>query len=333
MKTVTKKIADLFGIDTPATIEVRERDPDCKLLYIEPDKHYVFQPVLLKKVLMFLGGQSPSKNLLLFGPTGAGKSSVILEVCSRLNIPVAQMACSGKTRFDHMTGSRDLVNGNTVFTDGPLLAAMRYEHGAVCLLDEASRLHPDEQMAMAPVLDRARTLTVKENSEVVTARPGFRLVCTGNSNGTGDETGMYADEKISSAAWTDRFLKIAVGYLPKESEILVLSRVSEEENASTAKVAAALRPIIPVMVDFANQLRSSGNAGPQLRTAISTRNLVNWLRLTVAYGRMNIRENIVEALRDTITNGAPADEAESIEKVWVKLMDAPEVLATSVKAA
>lgn len=326
MKTQTRKIADLFGIDTQATIEVRERDPASKLLYIKPDPHYCFQPVLLKKVLMFLGGATPSKNLLLFGPTGAGKSSIILEACARLNIPVAQMACSGKTRFDHMTGSRDLVNGNTVFTDGPLLSAMRYEHGAVCLLDEASRLHPDEQMAMAPVLDRAQTLTIKENSEVVTAKPGFRLVCTGNSNGTGDETGMYADEKISSAAWTDRFLKIAVGYLPRESEIMVLSRVSEEDGARSS---SALRPLIPVMVDFANQLRSVGNAGPQLRTAVSTRNLINWLRVTTTYGKMNIRDNIIEALRDTITNGAPADEAESMEKVWIKLMDAPGAVTTA----
>lgn len=217
-----------------------------------------------------------------------------------------------------MTGTRDLVDQNTVFTDGPLLAAMRYAPGAVFLADEVTRLHPDEQMAMAPLLDSFRTLTVKETSEVVTASDAFRIVCTGNSNGSGDESGSYSGEKIASAAFTDRFAKVRVSYMSEANEVGVISDSIKGEGA----IAEGLSQVVVDMVRFANTVRNADGSGPQLRTPISTRALVNVARTAIAYRRINIRDNILEAMRDTIFNGAPSDEAEALEKMWVNIMSA-----------
>jgi cobaltochelatase CobS len=303
-----KPIAKLFGVNAPETacISVREIDPAISAgAYPKINEHYVFSLQLLKKMLFFLTTDGPRKNLMLMGDTGAGKSSLVEQIATRLGIPVFAIACSGKMRLAHFVGSYRLVNGNTVWVDGPLLLAMR--HDGLFLGDEMTRLDHSEQMALAHVLDSG-CLTVPETGEIVTAGPNFRFIATGNSGGYGDESGAYNGEKVASSAFLDRFQKLTVDYLGEDDEKVLL-----------ASVAPALGgELIAKMVRFARRARESFVArGGDLRVTISTRSLVVWAMETVRYGQTGLAQApVLEALGDTILNGAPETDVKTLTEVW-----------------
>ena len=306
------KLSALFGVAAPdaAVIRVREQRPELASAYPEADPDYVFQPLLLKKLLRWIDGLSARRNVLLFGGAGVGKTSVVLEIAARLNIPVFNMACSGKTRFAHLVGSRELVGGETVWRDGPLTRAMR--HGGIFLANEITRMDPGEQLDLADVLDGTSRLVVPDTGEVVLPDPQFRFAGTGNSAGFGDDTGAYVGEKESSFAFVDRFQKYEV--LPLEEA---------EERKLLQRVAAHLtEDVRSFMLRFARESRTSfvGNGGG-LRLALSTRSLIVWAQETEGYARIKGIDPMREALMDTLLNGTPQDEKATLLELydrWLK---------------
>lgn len=304
-----QKVNALFGLNVPDTFTVDVRDRDATLpesAYPRLDPAYKFGRDMLKKVLLFLVLPRQS-NLMLFGDTGAGKSSLILQVAARMGIPVFELACSGKTRGSNFLGAYKLIDGNTVWQDGPLVTAMRC--GGICLADEITRLDYGEQMTLAPMLDGG-SITVPETGEVVVATPGFRFVGTGNSSGYGDESGAYNGEKVASSAFIDRFIKMKVAYPEKAIELAILE----------AKAPTLGNTLLARMVDFANDVRKEfvGNGG-NLRTVVTTRSLVSWALTTVQYSQFSVCEEPINgALNDVILAAAPSDESASLSELWTK---------------
>ena len=304
-----KKVSELFGVNAPdtAVVSVRDRLSDLPAeAYPAIDPDYVFDSDLLRKMLRILLGQSARRNVLLTGEPGVGKSSVLLQMAARLNIPVFSLACSGRTRFDHMIGSHALLKGETVWKDGPLLLAMKY--GGVFLANEITRMDPGEQMDMAEVLDSSGTLTNPHTGEVVRAQSGFVCVATGNTGGYGDTEGAYPGERASSPAFLDRFQKLEVTHLPKEQELALLRRVAPNVPETIAAY----------MVGLAQEVRENFvGRGGSLRLILSTRSLLVWAKETAGYTDMRIgKEPIMAALEDTILNGAPKDELQAVKEIW-----------------
>lgn len=302
-----KPISELFAIEAGnAVVEVRDTDPALsEAAYPKIKPHYVFAKALLKKLLLFLTTPTARNNLLLTGDTGAGKSSLIEQIAARLNVPVFAIACSGKMRLAHFVGSMTLVGGNTVWKDGPLLLAMR--HGGIFLADEITRLDQSEQMALAHILDDG-VIAVPETGELVRAADSFRFIATGNSIGHGDSSGAYNGEKVASAAFLNRFQKLRVDYLDKADEVRLLRLIAPVLGEDLTER----------MVRFANEARAAFvSRGGDLRTAVSTRDLVVWALETVRYKAYSISGNpLDEALDDTILNGAPPEDAKVLRELW-----------------
>jgi cobaltochelatase CobS len=304
-----KSTAEVFGIDdAPGRVAVRALElglpPEA---YPSPKDNYVFQRETLLKLLRWIGPGASRRNLLLLGDAGTGKSSLILQVAARLNIPVFSMACSGKTRFAHMIGGMEFVDGRTQWRDGPLLSAMR--HGGIFLANEITRLDSGEQMNLAEVLDDTATITVPDTGEIVRAHAAFRIAGTGNSGGYGDESGAYVGERASSFAFLDRWMKLKVDYLPEDQERALLK--AEVPKLSTI--------IADAMVSLANDVRSGFVArGGSLRTTISTRSLVVWGKECEFYRALKMKEPALEALNDVILNGVPDSDAEVVRELWQK---------------
>lgn len=298
--TITKmKLNELFGVPAPDNIFVEVLGaPGAGI-----DKGYWFEPGLLKKLLRWLYGESARRNVLLTGDAGVGKSSVIVEIAARVNIPVYQLACSGKTRFQHLIGSRELASGETRWVDGPLTRAMR--EGGILLMDEVTRMDAGEQMCLASVLDARSSLTIPDTGEVVKPHHRFRVAATGNSGGFGDESGAYVGEKSSSYAFLDRFQKIRVSPMPPEVEAELLKKSGLPDE------------IISLMIRLAGEIRNNFvGAGGGLSVTISPRSMQVWAMEAMGYQKLGIKDPIWEALMDTVLNGAPEDNIATIRELY-----------------
>lgn len=296
-------ISALFGINAPSNVKVETL---CGKPRAGFDPDYWFDPVLLKKLLRWVYGESARRNIMLIGDAGVGKSSVVVELAGRLNIPIFQMACSGKTRFQHLVGSRELVGGETKWVDGPLTRAMR--EGGILLMDEVTRLDAGEQMNMAAVLDARSSLTIPDTGEVVKPHSRFRVAATGNSGGFGDDSGAYVGEKPSSFAFLDRFQKIRVTPMLYDVEFGLLKKKSGLPDE-----------IITLMLRLAKEVRNSFvSAGGGLSVTISPRSMQVWAMEASGYQKLGIKDPVWEALMDTVLNGAPEDNIKTIHELYTQ---------------
>ena len=80
-----KKQVQLFGVEFVTNILPGELVP-------QVDDAYVFQEDLAKQVFVSL---RDSEKMLLVGPTGSGKSTLVEQLAARLNWPMARVAASG----------------------------------------------------------------------------------------------------------------------------------------------------------------------------------------------------------------------------------------------
>lgn len=307
-------IRDLFnipGVPETAVVPVRDRIPELpETVYMTADPNYYFDETLLKKMLRYFLMVPSRNNAMFIGDSGVGKSSFVEQLCARLGWPVFSLACSGRMRLSNFVGTFALIDGETVWQDGPLIMAMRT--GGLFLADEITRLDHSEQMGLAKVLDQGARMTIPETGEVVQAHPSFRFCCTGNSGGYGDESGAYNGERVSSVAFLDRFQKFQMDHMPEKAEVALLKAVV----ALKAPNAGLPDSMLESMVKLAGDVRKNFvGRGGDLRTIMSTRSLVIWALETCSYKDI-CRSPVEEALNDTVLNGAPEHDVSVISELW-----------------
>ncbi len=133
--------------------------------------------------------QSRANPLYVFGPTGCGKTSCIKQLAARLNYPLFEVTGHGRLEFADLLGHLAVKDGNMVFEYGPLALAMRY--GTILLLNEIDLTSPEVAAGLNSVLDGSPLCIAENGGELITPHPMFRFVATANTNGGGDDTGLY----------------------------------------------------------------------------------------------------------------------------------------------
>ena len=88
--------------------------------------------------------------MFITGLSGNGKTLMVKEVCARLKREYVRANITIETDEDDLIGGFRLINGETVWHDGPVITAMK--RGAVLLLDEID-LASNKIMALQPVLE------------------------------------------------------------------------------------------------------------------------------------------------------------------------------------
>ena len=274
MTSISKKnfqVNNVFGLtDVPDGVVIEGRESSS--VFVPKADTYTFR----KDDIRLLGAWMKIDNgdgLYLTGPTGSGKTSLINQFCSRLNIPLQQVTAHGRLETPELIGHQTVIGGDLVFQDGPLTTALR--HGHWFLLNEADLLDPATAAGLNDVLE-GQPLTIPDNGgEIVRPHPDFRFIATGNTNGGGDQDGLYMGTTQQNLAFMDRFLLMEVNYMDKETEVAVLE----------SKVPEIPRDIIEMMVDVANHIRNlfMGNSsdGDAIEVTMSTRTLVRWAQLTL----------------------------------------------------
>lgn len=300
------KVRELFAIPAPdsATIEVREARINTPTV----DDLYRFRENLLRPVLMWLAGIG-SYNLLLVGPLGTGKSSLVEQVCARLGREVFVVQCHGRAEPSFFAGQIVLgqaENGSgtiTKWVDGPLLTAMRA--GGVVVLDEYDVLPPDSVAWLFRLRD-SRSVLIPETGELVVAHPDFRMALTGNTGGSGDSTGAYRGTKTQNAAFMDGVSVVAVPYMPEDDEFAVVAAKLGTRGT------AALLVSVQCMLKVATSVRSQFESG-EIDVTISTRSLLRWAELTWAYDAVKTCDDpLMEALNVALLNRASQEDRKAI---------------------
>ena len=135
------------------------------------------------------------------GLSGNGKTFMVEQACAKVGKEFIRVQINPETDEDDLLGGFRLINGETVFSKGPVLKAM--ENGAILLLDEIDRA-TNKIMCLQGILE-GKPVLVKKTGEVVTPAEGFNVIATANTKGKGSEDGRFTAASIIDDAFLERF--------------------------------------------------------------------------------------------------------------------------------
>lgn len=244
--------------------------PDSQVMVPNVSDNYVYDIDELKNVILALELNIPC---LVWGHKGSGKSELLEQVCARTNRPQIRVQHTVNTEESHIVGQWTVKGGATEFELGPLPMAML--NGWVYCADEYDFGMPSVLAVYQAVLE-GKSLVIKEapaHLRVIKPHAQFRFVATGNTNGSGDESGLYQGTMIQNSANYDRFgMVINKKYMEKKAESQILQNHCKLVPADADK-----------MVDFATAVRQAYD-GAKMSDTISPRALINASRIGVMRG-------------------------------------------------
>jgi cobaltochelatase CobS len=313
MKLINYPVGSTFGLnDIPDSVTAVGFEVENHENVSEKTDGYVFRRELLREILNYL--RAPNGDaFFLSGPTGSGKTSGVTETLARLNWPCQEITANGRFEFQQLVGQFKLVSRNPgdpphmEYVYGMLPIAMKYGH--VLLINEIDLIDPAEISGLNDIIEGSPLVIPENAGEVIHPHPMFRIIATGNSNGAGDNSGLYRGVMAQNIAFMDRFLISNVGYIGPEAEEEILSK-------SVKKMPKKLRT---KLVEVANAIRKQflGESGTgldgQLAVTMSTRTLVRWAILA-----MDFRQHptpLQYAMDLSLTNRAAPEEAEAIRQI------------------
>lgn len=195
------------------------------------------------------------------GLSGNGKTLMIEQACAKASRECVRVNVTRETDEDDLLGGFRLVNGETVWHDGPVITAMK--RGAILLLDEVD-LGDSKLMCLQPVLE-GKPVFLKKTNTLVRPEPGFNIFATANTKGRGSDDGKFIGTNVMNEAFLERFsITFEQEYPPKTAERKILLPFLGKENMS----------FIDCLIDWANAIRKSFLDGAT-NEIISTRRLVH----------------------------------------------------------
>ncbi len=198
------------------------------------------------------------------GLSGNGKTTMIEQVCAKAKRDCYRVNITRQTDEDDLLGGFRLVNGNTVWQDGPVVAAMK--NGGVLLLDEVD-LASANIMCLQPILE-GKGVFLKKIGEWVTPAAGFTVFATANTKGKGSDDGRFIGTGVMNEAFLDRFpVTLEQEYAPQNTECKILRKAMESVDIDDNDFASHL-------TKWAGIIRKSFYEGG-VDEIISTRRLVD----------------------------------------------------------
>ncbi|MFB4295128.1 CbbQ/NirQ/NorQ/GpvN family protein [Actinomadura sp. NTSP31] len=151
--------------------------------------------------------------VMLTGPTGCGKTRLVEHMGERLSRPVITISCHDDLTSADLVGRFIVSGGDVIWTDGPLSRAVK--DGAICYLDEVVHARHDSLAVLHSLADHRRALYLDRTGEVLQAPESFMLVCSYNP-------AFLSSLKELKPSFRQRFVTLAMDYLPPEQEVEVL---------------------------------------------------------------------------------------------------------------
>ncbi|MAL58393.1 MAG: porphyrin biosynthesis protein [Brevundimonas sp.] len=207
------------------------------------------------------------------GMSGNGKTFSVEQACAALNRELIRVNITIETDEDDLIGGFRLVNGETVWHNGPVIEAL--ERGAVLLLDEVD-LASNKILCLQSVLE-GKGVFLKKTGRYVQPAPGFNVIATANTKGKGSDDGRFIGTNVLNEAFLERFaLTFEQEYPTPAVESKILLRVA-------ASVGKHDEEFCNNLANWADIIRRTFKDGG-IDEVISTRRLVHIMRAYAIWG-------------------------------------------------
>ena len=209
-QTVTNKLADYKTSRGKWNLTVQEK---LEQTYQAPTAMPAVEQNLIPAkddTFVSFGNFSDIKKIIksgLFYPTfitglsGNGKTFSVEQACAQTKRELIRVNITIETDEDDLIGGFRLVNGETVWHNGPVTEAL--QRGAVLLLDEID-LASNKILCLQSILE-GKGVFLKKIGKFVTPADGFQIFATANTKGKGSEDGRFIGTNVLNEAFLERF--------------------------------------------------------------------------------------------------------------------------------
>ena len=239
--------------------------------------------------------------VFLTGLSGNGKTLAVTQACADLKRELIRVNITIETDEDDLLGGFRLKNGQTVWSNGPIIEAM--DRGAVLLLDEID-LASNKIMCLQPVLEGSG-IFVKKINKWVTPKPGFNVIATANTKGQGSEDGKFIGTNVLNEAFLERF---PVTFEQKYPSVAIEKKILNNTLKSYGKSDVKFIDKLTTWADVIRKTYFDGGVDE----IISTRRLVH---ITQAYAIFNNKMKSIEMC----TNRFDDDTKNSFVELYTKV--------------
>jgi nitric oxide reductase NorQ protein len=155
--------------------------------------------------------------VLIIGPKGTGKTSLVREFATRKNAKLESINFSLRTRESHLVGTKTLSEGTIGFDEGILIKSMK--DGGILYLDELNAAEADVLLRLDEALDDRRQIVLKESTgELIQAKQDWFVIATINPL-------SHVGTKELPPQLLSRFpVRIRLDYPPEQTELEIVKR-------------------------------------------------------------------------------------------------------------
>ena len=201
------------------------------------------------------------------GLSGNGKTFSVEQACAQAKRELIRVNISIETDEDDLIGGFRLVDGNTVWHNGPVVEAL--QRGAVLLLDEID-LASNKILCLQSILE-GKGVFLKKIGKYVKPAQGFTVVATANTKGKGSDDGRFIGTNVLNEAFLERFaLTFEQEYPTPKTEQRILEKVAANLGVLDEKFCENL-------AQWSDIIRRTFKDGG-IDEIISTRRLVHIIR-------------------------------------------------------
>lgn len=268
-----------------------------------------------REVELVVAALAAGRHMLLEGPPGTGKSTLLRAVADGLGLSFEFVEGNAELTparlIGHFDPARVLSDGYSpdVFVDGPLVTALR--EGSLLYIEEINRI-PEETLNVLITVMSESELNVPRLGRIV-ASGGFRLVAAMNPFDT------VGTARISSAVY-DRVCRVSLSYQSAEEEVQIVER--NMSSPPTASNAEWIRNIVEVV----RRTRTH----PDLRVGSSVRGAIDATLVAASLAQLraadagDMQVGLDSALvaltgRVRLREGSARSAEEVITEIWLEI--------------
>ena len=232
------------------------------------------------------------------GLSGNGKTFSVEQSCAQLGRELIRVNITIETDEDDLIGGFRLVDGNTVWHNGPVIEAL--ERGAVLLLDEID-LASNKILCLQSILE-GKGVFLKKIGRWISPASGFNVIATANTKGKGSDDGRFIGTNVLNEAFLERFpVTFEQEYPTATIETKILNKLCDDENFCKR------------LADWADIIRKTFYDGG-IEEVISTRRLIHIVK---AYSIFNDKAKAMQVCLNRFDDETKQSFMELYDKVDV----------------